>query len=68
MSNQAARKAVYSIRCPIHPNVEIGEWEADIKGFDHFGGFCYKCKKMMRYNHRNFKEKLMIGYFPGKTI
>jgi len=68
MTDQTARKAVYSIRCPIHPNVEIGEWSADIKGFDHLGGFCYKCKRMMRYNQQNFSNKLIRGYFPEKTI
>lgn len=62
------KRTVYSVRCPIHSHVEIGEWKADINGFDHLGYFCHKCNRLIRFNESNFKKYLQNSFFPVKKL
>jgi len=70
MSGAEAKKgrAVYSVRCPIHPEQEIGEWSAEVPEPYHGGYWCPKCKKMIRFNASNFKKLLTNEYFPLKIL
>ena len=61
-------KEIFSIRCPLHPSTEIGEWKADAEKNDHLGYYCYKCKKLVRFNRLNFKEYLTNNFFPVKIL
>ena len=57
---------MHSIRCPVHPNVEIGEWDVDTNGIKHLAFWCPECNKMIKYNKENFTKSLTLGKFPIK--
>jgi hypothetical protein len=67
-SRQTAEKVVYSIRCPIHPNVEIGEWHGEIEATDHMAFYCGKCRRLIRFNKGHFKKYLTKGIFKKKVL
>ena len=60
--------SIYSVRCPIHRDVEIGEWAGELEDIVHQGFYCGKCGKTKRFNRENFEKYLQLEYFPIKVI
>lgn len=59
---------LYSIRCPVHPNQEIGVARFEnCHRFDQ-GHFCPVCKKHRFFDEKQFDKFINLGYFPEKII
>jgi len=68
MQNSLETREVYSIRCPVHRNIEIGEWCSDPVNKMHLGFYCGKCRRIIRFNKDNFINSLTVGLFPVKIL
>ena len=61
-------ETTYSIRCPIHPNQEIGTSRGEGNGDYNFGWWCIQCKKHRYFNELEFRKYLTTGFFPVKMV
>lgn len=59
---------IYSVRCPLHPKIEIGEWRNNNREITHLAFYCGKCRKLIRFNEDNFTKYLTNGFFPVKLM
>lgn len=61
---ERSSRKVFSIRCPMHPKIELGESDGLTYEHMHKGYWCGKCKRKVFFNEENFKKHLTSGLFP----
>lgn len=58
---------IYSVHCPVHKHIEIGEWAGRLEDIVHQGFYCGKCGKIKKFNRESFRKSLQLGLFPVKV-
>lgn len=55
---------IISLRCPLHPNQEIGLARCGCSGSFDFGFWCIKCGRHIFLDEEDIKKCLTSGIFP----
>jgi hypothetical protein len=68
MKSPRSKDNWYSIRCPDHPELEIGMIQHENSCRFNGGWYCPKCKRHYFYDEKDLQKKLTAGYFPVKKF